>query len=186
MPRVPRSFYFISSIPTSNLYLFLYLFVKDLTRKFSPRESRFVLPKPAISFWMGGRTYSTRSNPTFTIANTIDHQLCTFVIYNCFSRFWQCLFFVTSGTQIMLCSFPAICPSPSACRLLPKPQFLAFAALRAYPRQQLRKVCYALQTSALPLDHVAVQPTGWHPTVCSEQCNVRKRSPPVCHRIQIL
>ena len=39
---------------------------------------------------------------------------------------------------------------------LTKPQFISFAGLRAYPRQQLRKLCAALRTRALPLGHPGV------------------------------
>lgn len=38
-----------------------------------------------------------------------------------------------------------------------KPDFLTFGALRAYPKQQMRKVIAALNDSLLPLDHPAVR-----------------------------
>eukprot|EP00899_Mesostigma_viride_P028443 jgi/Mesvir1/8784/Mv02694-RA.1 len=39
---------------------------------------------------------------------------------------------------------------------LSKPQYLAFGALRAYPNQQVRKMCIALRDKLLPLDRPAV------------------------------
>jgi hypothetical protein len=39
-------------------------------------------------------------------------------------------------------------------RWLSTPEFLAFGALRAYPNQQIRKLCVALHDRSLPLHHV--------------------------------